>query len=224
MKAKRGKRVGMSSIISESGDVVHDAKSIADVLNNQYKSVFCTDNAIDSSPITHRTSETMQLVEINYHGIVGLLEKIQVSKSCGPDGVSGALLKNCAKVAAKFLKIIFEQSLQTGDLPKDWGEALVHPVFKGGNHKKPENYRPISLTCICCKMMERILVASIVTHLEDAGLLTEYQHGFRRRLSCETQLIMLCQDLLASIDNRKCIEIWHLSILVKLLIRSRIIS
>ena len=105
VKAKRGKRIGISSIISESGDVVHDAKSIADVLNNQYKSVFCTDNAIDSSPIRHRTSETMQPVEINYHGIVGLLEKIQVSKSCGLDGVSGALLKNCAKVLRSSLRL-----------------------------------------------------------------------------------------------------------------------
>ena len=64
-----------------------------------------------------------------------------------------------------YLKCIFEQSLDTGDIPHDWRQAIVHPVFKGGSAKEPGNYRPISLTCICCKMMERILVSYIVTHL-----------------------------------------------------------
>ena len=117
-----------------------------------------------------RTTEVMPPVDISYNGIVGLLEKIQVHKACGPDGICGALLKRCAKVAAMFLKSIFVQSLNTGDIPDDWRKVLVHPVLKGGNTKQAENYRPISLTCICCKLMERILASSVVTHLEDTNL------------------------------------------------------
>ena len=78
----------------------------------------------------------MPPVDIGYHGIVGLLENIQVHKACGPDGICGTLLKRCAKVAAMFLKSIFVQSLNTGDIPEDWRKALVHPVFKGETQSK----------------------------------------------------------------------------------------
>ena len=86
-----------------------------------------------------RTSETMLPVQINYHGVVGLLQKIKVQKACGPDGISGTILKNCAQVAGMYLKCIFEQSLDTGSIPHDWRQAIVHPVFNGGNPKRPEN-------------------------------------------------------------------------------------
>ena len=146
-------------------------------------------------------------VDINYRGVVGLLENIKVQKSCGPDGISGTILKNCAKVVEMFLTLIFRQSLDTGDIPQDWRQALVHPIFKGGNPKLPQNYRPISLTCICCKMMERILVSSIVTYLDDFDLLSQNQHGFRKRLSCESQLILLCQDVMSSVDRQNSVDL-----------------
>ena len=149
----------------------------------------------------------MQPVTITYQGVVGLLENIKIHKACGPDGICGAILKRCAKVAAMFLTFIFDQSLNTGDIPEDWRQAIVHPVFKGGSTKRPENYRPISLTCICCKMMERVLVSSIVMHLEDFNLFYKNQHGFRRHLSCESQLIMLCQDTMSSVDHRNSVDL-----------------
>ena len=207
VKAKRGKKTGISSLYSDSGDIVHDAKRIATTLNNHYKVVFRDKNTANAPQADGRTTEVMLPVDISYHGIVGLLEKVQVHKACGPDGISGAILKHCAKVAAMFLKYIFMQSLNTGNIPEDWRQALVHPVFKGGNPKQAENYRPISLTCICCKMMERILTSSIVTHLEEANLLSQNQHGFRKDLSCESQLIMLCQDTMSSVDQRNSVDL-----------------
>ena len=149
----------------------------------------------------------MPSVDISYSGIVGLLRKINIHKACGPDGISGAILKFCAEVAGMFLKFIFEQSLDAGDIPQDWSRALVHPVFKGSDKKLPKNYRPISLTCICCKMMERILVSSLVTYLEDAKLLKQNHHGFRKHLSCESQLVMLCQEVFAAVDQKNSVDL-----------------
>ena len=207
VKTKQGKKSGISSLQSDSGDIVHDSKSIANVLNNQYKRVFRDEDMSNVPQADGRTTEVMPAVDISYHGIVGLLEKIQAHKACGPDGICGALLKRCAKVAAMFLKSIFVQSLNTGDIPEDWRKALVHPVFKGGNTKQAENYRPISLTCIFCKLMERILASPVVTHLEDTNLFSQTQHGFRQDLSCESQLIMLCQDTMSSVDKRNSVDL-----------------
>jgi hypothetical protein len=57
-------------------------------------------------------------------------------------------------------------------------------VFKKGAKSKPENYRPISLTCILSKVLEHIIVSSIMNHLDNHNLLYPLQHGFRSKLSC----------------------------------------
>ena len=69
------------------------------------------------------------------------------------------------------------------------------PVFKKGDKSLSSNYRPISLTCILCKVLEHILASDIVKHLDGQGLMYDLQHGFREKRSCETQLIMLIEDL-----------------------------
>ena len=60
---------------------------------------------------------------------------------------------------------------------------------------KAENYHPISLTCICCKVMEHVITSNIMAYLDKHQLLHSNQHGFCKKLSCETQLIQFVQDI-----------------------------
>ena len=76
------------------------------------------------------------------------------------------------------------------------------PVFKKGAKNRPENYRPVSLTSITCKMLEHIITSSIMRHLEQHEILTDAQHGFRKQRSCETQLIITLQDLAKTVDDK----------------------
>ena len=69
------------------------------------------------------------------------------------------------------------------------------PIFKKGDKSSAANYRPISLTCILCKVLEHIIASQLVKHMNSHDLLYELQHGFRENRSCETQLIMLVEDL-----------------------------
>ena len=71
----------------------------------------------------------------------------------------------------------------------------VCPLFKKGDKTEPSNYRPISLTCILCKVMEHIIAVNLSTHLNKHNILYELQHGFREKRSCETKLIQLVEDL-----------------------------
>ena len=98
------------------------------------------------------------------------------------------MLQSLAKELASVLRFIFEQSLLTGDLPTDWTRANVAPVFKKGSKLQAVNYRPVSLTCITCKLFEHIICRHVLGHLEQHKILTELQHGFRSGRSCETQL------------------------------------
>ena len=94
VKTKRGNRTGISSILCESGKIAHSAVDIANVLNNQYSKVFNRDTDSHMTLTSPRTSDVMSAVDISYQGIVGLLERIQVHKASGPDGISGAILKH----------------------------------------------------------------------------------------------------------------------------------
>ena len=63
------------------------------------------------------------------------------------------------------------------------------------------NYRPVSLTCICCKTLEHILVSNINKHLALDSILADCQHGFRSQRSCETQLVQFVHDIISNLDG-----------------------
>ena len=73
---------------------------------------------------------------------------------------------------------IMQRSLDTGLVPGDWKRANVTPIFKKGSRAAPGNYRPVSLTSVCCKVMEQILKDTIVEHLDRNKLIRRSQHGF----------------------------------------------
>lgn len=75
--------------------------------------------------------------------------------------------------------------------------------FKKGEKSEPSNYRPISLTCILCKVLEHIIASNVVKHLDQHNILYDLQHGFRTKRSCETQLIILMEYMLVnSVDGK----------------------
>jgi len=77
-----------------------------------------------------------------------LLQNIQQHKASGPENLPAQFLK---EVAYEISPMIFQTSLDQGSLPNIWKTANVVPIFKKGNKSDPCNYRPVSLTCICCK-------------------------------------------------------------------------
>ena len=76
----------------------------------------------------------------------------------------------------------------------NWKIANISPIHKKNNRADPTNYRPISLTSICCKTLEHIIYLSIFFHLEKPNLLSDNQHGFRAKRLCETQLLGAIND------------------------------
>ena len=88
-----------------------------------------------------------------------LLKKLNPNKASGPDEFFPRLLKELHQKIAPILTKIFQIFLETGQVPGDWKNAVVAPVYKKGQKSKASNYRPISLTCIAAKLMEHILVS-----------------------------------------------------------------
>ena len=133
--------------------------------------------------------------------IYQILRNLNPSKAAGPDGIHGKVLKYCARSLAYPLSILFNLSYVTGYIPPDWKLALVVPVFKKGDKKSVENYRPISLTSLVMKVFERCIKKVLLESCHD--MLDTRQHGFLNDRSCETQMIPFIQDLTLFL-NDKC--------------------
>ena len=104
------------------------------------------------------------------------------------------------------LTTIFQASIDQGTVPDDWKTAFVTPLFKKGDRSKASNYRPVSLTSVCCKVIEHIIHSQVISHLERHNILADQQHGFRKRRSCESQLITTIHDLANGLNERKQID------------------
>ena len=123
------------------------------------------------------------------------------------DGFSPRVLREHAEELAPALTIIFQSSPSTAIVPTDWRDAYVTPIFEKGEQYNPANYRPISLTCIVCKLMEHIVVSSIMQHFETHCILSDNQHGFLKGRSCETQLLEFVEELTTSLEGGRQTDI-----------------
>ena len=94
-----------------------------------------------------------------------------------PDGLHPRVLRELADVVAKSLSIILQQSWLTGDVPEDWRLANVMPIFRKGQKDGPGSYRPISLTLVPGKVMERIISGAIMDQLKVNQGIRPSQHG-----------------------------------------------
>ena len=84
---------------------------------------------------------SINALNITEFGVFKLLDKIDVSKASGPDCTPGRILQNLARELAPVLHYIFDQSLNSGDLPADWTLAIVAPIFKKGSKLQAVSYR-----------------------------------------------------------------------------------
>ena len=145
--------------------------------------------------------KTMDDITFTVEGIEKLLRGINAKKATGPDEVPSRILKECASEIAPIFRIIFQQSWSTGEVPADWRCANVTAIFKKGDRTTPANYRPVSLTSVPCKLMEHIIFSNVMSHCDEHEILKHYQHGFRRKHSCESQLIITLEELQRQLDN-----------------------
>ena len=128
-----------------------------------------------------------------------LLKDINPSKTAGPDGIHGMVLKNCASTLAKPLTIMFNISFVTGSIPNECKLASVVPVHKKYEKGSVENYRPISLTSLIMKVFERCIRKELLNSCEQ--LIYPRQHRFTNAKSCTTQMVPFTYDLTLTLNK-----------------------
>lgn len=145
-------------------------------------------------------------VNVSESAVFELLRDLDPSKVCGPDLIPAKLLKEGPEEISHSLSRIFQLSLCSGALPQDWISAHIVPVHKKNDKSNPSNYRPISLTSIVVKTLEKLVHRAIISALERQGLLSNYQHGFRARRSTVGLLSEAVQDWALALEQRNSVH------------------
>ena len=171
-----------------------DSKDKANILNKQFQMTFSTKTEVSDESFKNTCNmkgkfETMHDIQITEEGVTKLLKNLNPHKVPGPDNIFPRPSKELATHISPILTIIFRKSYNTGEIPSIWKRAFVCPIFKKGKKFEAINYRPVSPTCIACKLMEHIITCNIMAHADKHRILHPLQHGFRRGLSCDTQLV-----------------------------------
>ena len=112
------------------------------------------------------------------------------------------MLREAAPAISESMTNLFNFSLQSGTLPVEWKSAHVIPIFKKGQKDLVKNYRPISLTSLLVKTLERLIYNRIFGFIESNNLLSSHQYGFRPGYSCTSQLIHLFHEWVKALDKR----------------------
>ena len=196
-------KFAIDGCINVNEQEISSAKGKAEALNQQYCSVFTSENTNHMPKMNGEPFPSIDTLTIDLDGVTKLLQEINPKKAYGPDGIHFQLLKDLSQELAPVICHIFSKSLSTGDLPDDWLTTNITAIFKKGEKCKPSNYRPVSLTSVTCKLIEHIIFRHIMAHLEEHNILSHFQHGFRSGHSCETQLLIKIEDLSRNLHDNK---------------------
>ena len=149
-------------------------------------------------------------LSITKEGVERILNTMDTSKSPGPDGLHPRSLAEMAEQLAEPFQALFSTSLEEGILPQGWKDGNVTPIFKKGKEHQPGNYRPVSLTSIPCRVMEKLMRNEIMEHLINNNLLSKFQHGFIKARSCTTQLLAVLDDWTDVIEQGENVDAIYL--------------
>ncbi|KHN88897.1 putative RNA-directed DNA polymerase from transposon X-element, partial [Toxocara canis] len=126
--------------------------------------------------------------------------------STSPDGIPYIFLNKTAETISAPLCHLFCRSLPTGSVPAFWKKAIIRPIHKKGSKMKPQNYRPISLTCALSKVMEKLIAYRLKEYFSVNHLFSPLQYGFLNDRSTTAVLLRTLQNWLSHVDQGGCID------------------
>jgi ribonucleases P/MRP protein subunit RPP40 len=215
VRSKQRTKDRVGPLMDKSGKTVTDQYEAANILNDYFSSVFTVEDvSVIPDPrqifVGEISRDGLLDIDITEEIVLKKLEEINVNKCPGIDGIHPKLLHELRFLLAKPLTQLYRASLEQGIIPYDWREAGVTPLFKKGKKSDPQNYRPVSLTSILCKIFESIVKDKIIEHLDKFSLVNDSQHGFTVGRSCLSNLLEYMEEVTKILDSGDAVDVIYL--------------
>lgn len=165
-----------------------------------FASVYLTANLPHPAPFQHCFGR-LSCISVCQEEVERLLNDLDSFSAMGPDNLHPHVLKSCSSILSYPLTLIFQKSVNEGCIPPEWKNSRIVPIYKKGCRYSPLNYRPISLTSVCCKSLERIIARQLNAYLTEHDVLCPHQFGFRSGRTTMDQLLLTYDDVSVAVDD-----------------------
>ena len=155
VKQQQTSSTGISSLKLDGRTYVSD-KEKADLLNKEFQKYFTIENKNDLPSLSSSFIPEMCNITVQVDEVYNLLCNIKTSKATKQNDVMPKVLKACAAALSPSLTKLFNLSITQGQIPAEWKDAVITPLYKKASRTDPKNYRPVSLTSIICKLLEKL--------------------------------------------------------------------
>ena len=200
------------TLIGNNAEFVSDTEKAA-VLSEKFSSVYTEDNG--NEPIFPQIIPVDSFInlEITESDVIAAISCLENKFSTGADGLCAIFIKKLKSHLTRPLTDIFQCSINTGIVPYDWKKSIVVPVFKQGNPPSSvESYRPIALTSVIVKILEKIIKKHILFYLELNNILFKNQHGFLSKRSTLTNLIETLNFFTENVDAKSNVDALYIDL------------
>ncbi len=210
VRTKLKTKQGVAELKKNDGTRTTNDTEKAEELSSFFQKVFTKETEDDIPELPELDIPELDSLQVEEEDVLKHLKSLKINKSPGPDDLHPRILSELSKSLARPLTIIYQKSLSAGRLPEDWKTAFVCPIYKKGPKEEPSNYRPVSLTSVACKVLEKIIRKTVVDHLQINNILHDDQHGFVEGRSCSTQLLEALEDWTQTMDEGGCVDVIYM--------------
>ena len=176
----------------------HD-ESFANELNMFYSRFDDKDYRAQQQKLREQLLECECSFIISEQDVISALKKLNSHKYSGPDNVSAKVLKECAEELGFIYQHIFQRTTEEHTIPSIWKVSIIVPVPKKSNPSVLNDYKPVALTLIAMKCLEKLVLHQIMVHTETK--LDEYQFAYRHGKSVEGAVLTLLHRIYKHVDQ-----------------------
>ena len=191
---------------SPGGSMVLDSGAKAELFQRVFSQYYTHDNGI-IPPTSPYTTHSLSHITFTPAMVNKAIKRLRVNSKGGPDCIPPEFFKKCCLWLSAPLAFLFQASFDESYIPPVWLTALVCPIFKKGDRSDPVNYRPISLTCVACKLMEYVIKCQLMSYLLERSLLSKKQHAFIVQHSTVSNLLECTRDWTIALNSRQSVDI-----------------